>query len=380
MMTTENLKDHADTPSNTNRWVNYSYLTRLPTIEIEGLAGYVLPHAGTKHSGELMSNILRFQNPAWTSSKVDPLNVRIIYSRSISSEDPLNCNETSTQGIIHEFCVPKQSLVYLLPNFNINVNTSFSDPDILVLSADFSHYEPFQIALKKESKAATAILFDKYDHPVMDVVDTKEVFKEAYNKWISKKNKEYVWNWVGRSRSKGTHAVGYLGFLLLPRTPPKSVHGFFITAYDSNFNHLECLGKFYDSKPVSSRPGTSVQDDVAELKTKVQLLAPKSRLHPDLKGSVASYMSCTYLTREPRHTVFIPGFHGIRTEAFYLSNVILEHYHASGTKILPTDTEYIRGLPSDFDLHEVSENLALKAHSTNSSTQPIYYSERTIPI
>ena len=42
-------------------WFDKKDLTIKPTISIDDLHGYVLPHAGTKYSGEIISHTLRFR-------------------------------------------------------------------------------------------------------------------------------------------------------------------------------------------------------------------------------------------------------------------------------------------------------------------------------
>ena len=78
-------------------WFDAKHITLKPAILIEDLHGYVLPHAGTEFTGDIISHTLRFK-PVKKFKKIV-----ILYYPASKQPDVLN--------YYHEYYVPWQSLL-----------------------------------------------------------------------------------------------------------------------------------------------------------------------------------------------------------------------------------------------------------------------------
>lgn len=99
------------------------------------LHGYVLPHAGTKHSGHVLSHTLRFKPTKEFST------ILIMYL-------PSNRKPNVDGQYFHEYYVPMKALDVFFPNkrfigYNVlnekplDMNTLTKDNTLFVISADF---------------------------------------------------------------------------------------------------------------------------------------------------------------------------------------------------------------------------------------------------
>lgn len=151
-------------------WFNKTDIIKHDTIQLNDLHGYVLPHAGTKHTGHILSHTMRYiPRKKFTY-------ILIIYL-------PAN-NKPNVGNDYHEYYVPYNTLKQFFPEedgyvyigYNIlgtkpiieNLNKRNS---IYVISADFSHYLPMQEAVDKENKAAHALMHKVLDLDSLNVVD-----------------------------------------------------------------------------------------------------------------------------------------------------------------------------------------------------------------
>ena len=191
------------------------------------------------------------------------------------------------------------------------------------------------------------MLFSIYDTPCSDVVDDKRTFKFFFDKFP-----ELLLQWIGRIRSSGEKGVGYLSFLIrtelkLERRKPD---GFFITAYDDEMRGRECLGEIENWSPQSE-------------KDKINLVLNNARTSSRLTNEdhldvPVNYYQITYLfKRNTKH--FIRGWHSISADAFYLSDVLLEHTFEDGTWINETHNEW-KTKSQKFNLDEVFKQLYSK--------------------
>ena len=253
---------------NNNIWFNASDLKIKKIIKVDDLHGYVLPHGGTTYTGNIISHTLRFR------PSTVPTDVLILYYPADTKPDIEN-------KYFHEFYVPWMSMSVIFKNKNIkfrgvnmrelngkselpliNANT------LIVVSADFSHFMPFKTAIEKENKAARAILFNKFnDGHIVDVIDDVKTFKLLYNLMSNDWNLQ----WIGRSRSNGNNAVGYLTFLIRNShvintknyspagayvSPSENLapdgtyipDGIFVTVYDKYMTARECIGEWFFTK------------------------------------------------------------------------------------------------------------------------------------
>ena len=148
-------------------WFNSNDLTKFKTICLDDLNGYVLPHAGTKFTGNIISHTLRFK-----PNKLFK-HVIILFLPSQNKENVA----TKLGNFYHEYYVPYMSIKHAIANFwgikrqikfhsyNVNKKSKFKIPDfkntLYVISADFSHNLSFQEAIQLENCAAHSILHNK---------------------------------------------------------------------------------------------------------------------------------------------------------------------------------------------------------------------------
>ena len=344
-------------------WFNASDLEQKKIIIVDDLNGYVLPHAGTPFTGGIISHTLRFR-PAKPFKKV-----LIIYYPA--SEKP----DVSIDGkeYFHEYYVPWKAMETIFGNETITYEgynakgSAFSNPEgsaptvsgIAVVSADFSHFFPdFHNALDQENKAAHALMFRRvHTNTYGDVVDNLASFKVLYDLIPP----DWLLQWIGRTRSSGTKAVGYLSFLLREnkvKVKYPSPDGMFVTVFSANMTARECLGEWFNTK----RSWTSlIEQDLVK-----RVLAggrTTSRLtgQTELDVPLTNY-TITYLYRD-RLNAFIRGWHGVWHQAFYLPEVFLENTFENGSWIKAADKEWPANMALvPFKLNETLKQLNLKAH------------------
>ena len=184
----------------------------------------------------------------------------------------------------------------------------YDNNDLIIVSADFSHFLPLQEAIKLENKAAHAISHRELnkDTEYIKIIDDVKTFNKLYE--IIPDN--YILQWIGRTRSPGKEAVGYLSFLIREQVDPNQNNpdGLFITAYDDNMQQRECLGEWEWDKIIENK-----------LKERVlRLAATTSRLTSGkyLDVPITNY-TITYLYQDNENE-FIRGLHGTKSLAFYL--------------------------------------------------------------
>jgi hypothetical protein len=271
-----------------------------------------------------------------------------------------------------------------------------------IISADYSHYLPFQQATELENQAAMALCYKQWDWPEMpNAVDNVATFAHVFRNYLP--NSASL-RWVGRTRSPGTRGVGYLSFIITDQAKPTlptglklnnstgaalttaasttvasttaastgaaSIAGIFVTSYDSGFHARECLGRWFDS-------GYSVKAET-ELVTDV---LTKARTTSRLTGGTrldipVMYYTVTYLYRSRDHE-FIRGWHGVMAnDAFYLPDVFLENTYESGLWIAATNQEWKKNKLSTtvmFDMRPTMVSLSRKAGSMRNTGKYTLY-------
>ena len=417
----------------------------IPIYRTDDINGYVLPHAGTEYTGDIIRHTLQFQPGHLESIR----RVYIYYypansspdvtingsSSHIGSNDDNDIDDRiilsciSSNKCHHELYVPFRTLLHYFRKWNVNtggitfipVNVrdiligrrggrtrtfrpnrsskrihsrkkyrwhngggssggrggSGSGSDFYILSADFSHHKPFQYAISAENKAAHEIVTDTLSGAATPTAYLNEIDDTRTFRVFKQKHPSLSFQWIGRTRSPGESAVGYLSFLIRPVFQPSKskmpIDGIFVTCYDAGMNARECLGKWFAENGGWSR---SVESGfINEVKRKAQT---ESRLTGG-QGTHLPITRCviTYLFTERDHT-FIRGWHSIQTNAIYLPDVLLEHAKEDGSWITPRDTEWNTSpsSPSNvnrFQLTETLEKLDEKAEagghgrSTNSA-------------
>lgn len=325
------------------KWFSKDDIKKLTPITVYNLHGIVLPHAGTSYSGDIISHTLRYR----PKKKFE--NIVIFYLPASDAPD--------VKDEYHEYVVPSRCLKLFYPDKNYigynmlsNENPSIQEFNLqntlFIISADFSHFLQFDEAIEKENCAAKSLMFRNYKTVCSDVVDHKKTFKFFFNKFP-----KLVLDWVGRTRSPGEKGVGYLSFLIRSKInfKRKIPDGFFVTAYDTKMRGRECLGEFDTwNKEIEQE---KVNEVLAKARTSSRLTSGK---HLD---TPVKYYQITYLFKQETKD-FIRGWHSIKGEAFYLSDVFLENTFEDGQWI-KNQVEW-RQNDNNFDLTETFNMLHSK--------------------
>ena len=347
-------------------------------IELPDLNGYVIPHAGTEYTGQIIAHTMRFK-PTKRFSKV-----YILFY-------PAKSDESYTTA--HEYEVPYKSCLTVFEKvWKINTRKIEFIPynvvttrlprltrdeyhnSLVIVSADFSHFLDLQTAYEAENCAANAIIHNASPPPkCTDVVDHHDTFTRLYS--FLPATARPVLQWVGRTRSPGVKGVGYLSFLLRGEhivgdgsfgrgSNSKLPDGMFVTCYDANMTARECLGKWFDlgsyKKWTKKEEEELIVNVVRKGRYDSRLTGGRRR---DLNVPI-KYCTVTYLYRDPNISSenFIRGWHGLMTSAFYLPEVFLEHTFDNGKWIKTGDKEW----PQDynFKLDDTLDSLDRKAGVT----------------
>ena len=424
------------------RWFNGEDIISIQQpIVVDDICGYVLPHAGTEFTGDIIQHTLRFQPRHIESFRrvyiyYYPANrkpdVTINASNHNGSSDNhddddhriiLSC--ISSNKCHHELYVPFRTLLYYFRKWNVDTGGITFIPvnvrDVLIwrrggitrtfrpnrstkriqsmkyrwhngggggggggefhiISADFSHHKPFQYAIPAENKAAHAIVTGSLSGETaayLSEIDDARTFR-----MFKQKHPNLSFHWIGRTRSPGESAVGYLSFLIRPVFRPNQskipIDGIFVTCYDAEMNARECLGKWFTE---NSRWSRSVESGfISEVKRKAQT---ESRLTGGQWTQIPiTRCVITYLFTDRDHR-FIRGWHSIQTNAIYLPDVLLEHAKEDGSWITPRDKEWhtsptSRSNVNRFQLTETLQKLDEKAgtHERDTNTAMTLYTAR----
>ena len=410
------------------------------TVEVDDVYDYVLPHAGTKYTGDIIQHTFRFR----------PINIEVIkrvyiyYYPANEKPDVIlprgDATANNDDDIIrsslsdtvyachHELYVPFRTILHYFRQWNVNTSgitfipvnirrdfiarrgggggtrtfrqtksripqrsvkyraTVGTNRNFYIISADFSHHKPFQYAIPAENKAAHAIVTGSlnsrngsstsHDASYLNEIDDIRTFRA-----FMRRHPNLSFQWIGRTRSPGESAVGYLTFLIRPVFQPSKskspIDGIFVTCYDSHMNARECLGEWF-SGDGRSGAGASIswsrgfEDEfIRKVKGKAQT---ESRLTGG-KGTNLPITRCviTYLFKDRNQNLstnhsFIRGWHSIQTNAIYLPDVLLEHAKEDGSWITPRDTEWNISTNNRFQLAETLEKLDEKAGGGGGST------------
>lgn len=337
-------------------WFDKSHIYHFESIFMDDLHGYVLPHAGTAHSGHVLSHTLRFKPTK------EFTHIFIMYL-------PANEKPNVDGKYFHEYYVPMKALEVFFPDkifigYNVlerlppKINELTKANSLFVISADFSHHMLLQEAIKKENCAAHSLVHNAMNMPCTRVVDNMRTFKEfaRLKKRINMSNVEL--QWVGRSRSTGKRGVGYLSFLMRNKPNPyeKTPNGFFVTAYDANMNQRECLGNTNSWSREKERK--MIKEVLIKGQTESRLLGGANTHVP------VTHYSITYLylkNGKYKHDrkEFIRGYHAAMTDALYLPDVFLENVYDDGRWISPEDTTWPQRFV--FNMRQTLVKLARKA-------------------
>ena len=329
-------------------WFQGIDIKKYKTIKIKGLKGYVLPHAGTKYTGEIISHTLRFK-PTIKIKKI-----YIIYYPATDKPD--------IEDMYHEYYVPYQSLMMFYDVEIVGINLKQSEPELrimrdelVVVSADFSHFLPFQEAIHLENKASHSLMFrDLSDTDYNSIIDDNISFEYLY-KYLSF---NFQLQWIGRTRSNGLKGVGYLSFLIRDNPNPSMFlpDGLFVTVYDTDMNSRECLGEWFTYKDWNKRWEINfIKQVINKAETTSRLTGGQNKDIP-IKGYTITYLY------KIRIKEFIRGYHGVKHKAFYLSDVFLENTFEDGRWITNLDNEWKKDT-NEFNMNETITKLKQKINS-----------------
>jgi hypothetical protein len=351
-------------------------------IPLHDLHGYVLPHAATQYTGQIIAHTLRFK-PTKKFSQV-----YILFY-------PANRDDNAKTA--HEYEVPYKSCLAVFKNiwgidtngitfipYNIadmssqlpRLTSAEYKKSLIIVSADFSHFLDLQTAYKAENCAANTLIHNASPPPkCTDVVDHRASFERLYSFLPDSESARPVLQWVGRTRSPGAKGVGYLSFLLRDEHVVGTggagsnalPDGMFVTCYDENMTARECLGKWFDAQTIpgsrTSLKWTQRSEDelIADVVKKGHESSRLTSGRESDKNVPIRYCTITYLYRDTktRPEDFIRGWHGLLTSAFYLPEVFLEHTFDNGEWIDERDVLW----PQDYDfkLDETLTSLDEKA-------------------
>ena len=342
-------------------WFDARHLTIEPPIFIENLHGYVLPHAGTELTGGIISHTLRFR-PLKNINKII-----ILYYPASVEPDIINT-------YYHEYYVPWQALKTIFgqkeyKGYNIRKGELPPHNDLkdtlIVVSADFSHFLPLHEAIELENKAAQSLMFKEINKEYASIVDNLETFQVLFNLLP----KTWQLQWVGRGRSAGISAVGYLSFLIRETqqalTKPD---GIFVTVYAKDMTARECQGHWFAQEKWSLSAETNLIKNVLTLGETTSRLTGGLNIEKPL-----THYSITYLYKDLIHP-FIRGWHGILHHAFYLPDVFLENTFNNGHWISAKDKSWPQG--NKFDMNETLQHLRKKAGLNGGGGKSVYKRKR----
>jgi len=342
-------------------WFDVKHLEIKNIIKINDLHGYVLPHAGTSFTGNIISHTLRFRPitpikkviilyyPASTTPDIDNTYFHEYYVPWKSIDTIFNDKQITYEG----YNIANSKHIKIIKNLNLTSDTISNT--IIVVSADFSHFLSFQKAINLENKAAHALMFKEelYENVVDDMKTFKVLYDTIPNHWILQ--------WIGRDRSIGQKAVGYLSFLLREMTYPKNdikkPDGMFVTAFSNNMVTRECLGEWFDNKKLKQKWNQTIENNLINKVIKLGETTSRLTNGSNLEKPLVHY-TITYLYKDTKHS-FIRGWHGTLHNAFYLPDVFLENTFNNGTWINNNHTTWQKG--SVFKLNDTIKQLNLKA-------------------
>lgn len=361
--------------------------------------GYALPHAGIQYTADIIQHTLRFR----PSNYRDIRNIVIFYYPAFDKE---NVRTVSGKRYYHEYFVPLKSIQITfgkeMPNlkfYGYNVRDGkgtlptefFQSAQLgkdtwIIISADYSHFIPFQQSIELENRAAMALCYKKWDWSGMSqAVDNVATFEYVFTNVLPN---SATLRWVGRSRSLGKQGVGYLSFLILDEARPmeiaktqphKRIDGIFVTAYDTDFQAREYLGSWFNyGQEYSKKAELDLVNDVLTKARTTSRLTGGMRLDIPVRFYTVSYLyrvvNGTVLDNKNIKNQFIRGYHGIMANgAFYLPDVFLENTYEFGQWIQMQNEEWQRKPNSNFDMTPTQISLSHKSGSELDTGKYVLY-------
>jgi hypothetical protein len=87
-------------------WFNANDIKYKKIINVPNIRGFILPHAGTSHTGEILSHTLRFKPQSFFT------NILILYYPALDTENV----KFENKMYYHEYIVPWRTLQYVIPH------------------------------------------------------------------------------------------------------------------------------------------------------------------------------------------------------------------------------------------------------------------------
>jgi hypothetical protein len=345
-------------------WFSHNDLIHKKSIIVDDLHGYILPHAGTKYTGYILSHTLQFKP-------------KKVFNKIIIIYYPAHTKPNIYNKYYHEYYVVWKTLEYVIKHFwNIKTNITYvgynirdnniinstnninytSHDSLIVISADFSHFLPLQKALHLENCAAHSIMHRILHTKCTNIVDHIDSFKLLY-KLIPN---NYMLQWIGRTRSSGETGVGYLSFLIRENPNPaiNLPDGMFVTVYDKNMQQRECLGEWFRNSKWNTNKEQNLINKVIKLGKTTSRLTNGKFLNIPLVSYTVTYL----YENSTKH--FIRGWHGIKYNSFYLPDVMLENTFNNGKWITSNDILWPK--ENKFYIKETLNKLVNKFQGHNS--------------
>ena len=344
-------------------WYNNRDIKYKNPIILEDLKGYVLPHAGTSHTSEILSHTFRFKPSKKFLNKMTHIYILFFPASNLPNVGKEYHEyftiQKSMDYVLKEFWNIKKNIEYIpinLRDFEIPSNLDLTT-GLTIISADFSHFLSMQEAIPLENCAAHSILHRYFSLSCANIIDDKKQFEVLY-----KLIPEYwMLQWVGRMRSAGLKGVGYLSFLIRDSySIPNTFDGIFVTVYDKQMRARECLGEWFtkNNKITNEKIYNKIIEVIKKGKTTSRLTNGKF-----LQVPLQNY-TITFLYKE-KTKKFIRGWHGIKYKAFFLPDVFLENTFNNGIWIKHNDEIWPQEF--NFNLDETLDKLTNKAYSFNNN-------------
>lgn len=393
--------------------------TERPSIVVDDIYGYVLPHAGTQYTGDIIQHTFQFRPknieeikrvyiyyfPANEKPDITIPDADAHDTRDETFDNRVILSSISTSECDHELYVPFRTILHYFRKWNVNTKGIKFVPvnirniqnkwlnnegaggrpksrrrrrgdklhhhkkktrrrhrhaigSFYIISADFSHHKSFDYAIHNENKAAHAIVTDSLECAYDTPPYLDEIDDVRTFRVFKTKHPNLSFQWIGRTRSPGENAVGYHSFLIRPVFQPMKRDSLPI-----NGIFVTC----YDSKmnareclgewfsPVDGHTWTPHMEKAFIKKVKGKAQTESRLTGGENKNIPITRCIVTYLFKDTSTASFIRGWHGIRTNTIYLPDVLLENAKEDGVWITPRDTEW--SLPENVTEFNITETL-----------------------
>ena len=139
----------------------------------------------------------------------------------------------------------------------------------------------------------------------------------------------------------------------------------FVTVYDKLLHPRECLGEWFYDKPWNIKKENALIKKVLDLGKTTSRLTGGRFVNIPLSNYTVTYLY------EDTNKNFIRGWHGIKYNAFYLPDVLLEHTFNNGKWITKEDKLWPQ--ENRFYIKDTLEMLVRKANISKNKQYILYF-------